>query len=482
MKHFLFSLLTLLFTQRAIAKQVHTATPIKHLVIIFQENRPFDHYFGTYPIAQNNPGETPFKAKKNTPVINGFTEALLTQNQNFVQPFRLSPWQVNTCNPDHHYTTLQQSCDKGAMDLFVQTSGSVCSSPTIVMGYFDGNTVTALWNYAQFFAMSDNFHSTVIGPSTIGALNLISGQTHGAPGPDIVPDVINGTIINDIDPKYDMCSGSNRAELTGRNIGNLLNAKAITWGWFQGGFANCSATHLGPNGPVLDYQQHHNPFQYYASTSNPQHLPPSSIAMIGKSDQANHLYDLSDFWAAAENGNLPSICFLKAPQYQNGHAGNSSPLLEQTFLAATINKLQTLPEWKEMAIIIAYDDSGGWYDHEMPPLVNDSQLALYDALTGPGQAGANPPLGGYQGRPGYGFRLPFIVISPWAKNKFVDHSLIEQTSIIHFIEDNWGLDRIGDFSFDGFSGSLLSLFDFKKRQTRYLMLDPNTGSILYASD
>ena len=83
-----------------------------------------------------------------------------------------------------------------------------------------------------------------------------------------------------------------------------------------------------------DYVPHHNPFQYFASTANPQHLPPTSVAMVGKTDQAKHLYDLTWFWEAARAGNLPAVSFLKAPAYQNGHPGNSNPLDEQEFLVA----------------------------------------------------------------------------------------------------------------------------------------------------
>jgi phospholipase C len=127
-----------------------------------------------------------------------------------------------------------------------------------------------------------------------------------------------------------------------------------------------------------------------------------------------------------------------------------------------------------MAIIIAYDDSGGWYDHETPPIINQSQISE-DALTGSGTAGSQTPLGGYQGRPGYGFRVPLLVISPWAKENHVDHTLLDQTSILHFIEYNWKLDRIGDFSFDAFSSTLLHLFDFSHRHDRKLILHPKTG-------
>jgi phospholipase C len=101
------------------------------------------------------------------------------------------------------------------------------------------------------------------------------------------------------------------------------------------------------------------------------------------SDQANHQYDLSDFWAAAESGNMPAVSFLKAPAYRDGHAGYSDPLAEQTFLVETLNRLQRLPEWEHTAVITAYDDSDGWYDHVMGPIVSQSSTSE-DALTGDG--------------------------------------------------------------------------------------------------
>ena len=82
---------------------------------------------------------------------------------------------------------------------------------------------------------------------------------------------------------------------------------------------------------------HHEPFQYYNTTANPNHLPPTSVGMIGQTDQANHQYDVSDFWEAADSGNMPSVSFIKAPAYQDGHAGYSSPLAEQTFVVETVN-------------------------------------------------------------------------------------------------------------------------------------------------
>jgi phospholipase C len=465
--------------------QPETTTPIRHLVVIYQENVSFDHYFATYPFAANPAGEPVFHAKHNTPTVNGLTGALLTANPNSVQPFRLDRSQAVTCDNGHGYTTEQLAADAGLMDKFPENTGAKGKGcdPGQTMGFFDGNTVTALWNYAKHFALSDNFFGTVFGPSAPGAINLVSGQTHGAT-PDTLPgDVSNGTIIGDVNPAFDDCSNGDTASLSGLNVGDLLNAHGVTWGWFQGGFAptsttdgvaDCASSHVNIAGKdVTDYTAHHEPFQYYASTSNPHHLPPSSPSMIGRTDQANHQYDLADFWTAADAGHLPSVSFLKAPKYENGHAGYSDPIDEQRFLVETINRLEALRQWRHMAIVIAYDDSDGWYDHVMPPIVNPSSDPANDALTGPGLCG-QIAAGAYEDRCGYGPRLPLLVISPYARRNSVDHSVTDQTSILRFIEDNWGLGRIGDQSFDEKAGTLDGLFR-RSRNTRRLILDPDTG-------
>ncbi|MGA9154999.1 MAG: alkaline phosphatase family protein [Candidatus Nitrosopolaris sp.] len=471
-----------------------TSTPIKHLVVIFQENVSFDHYFGTYPNAKNPPGESKFSPLSNTPSINGLTIGLLTNNTNLANPWRLDKSQVVTvasCDPDHSYAALQKEMNGGLMDKFVQNSALSIQhcDPKLVMGYFDGNTVTSLWNYAQHFAMSDNFHSSNIDPSLPGAINLVTGQTHGATPRNISKIVANGTSIGDIDSIYDDCSAAQHKtiSMTGSNIGNLMNEKGITWGWFEGGFkpssisnntkAVCGTSHqniVGKN--ITDYVVHHEPFQYYQSTANQHHLPPTSVAMIGHSDQANHQYGLNDFWAAAQANNLPAVSYLKAPHYQDGHPGVSDPIDEQRFLVNTVNRLQQLPEWNSTAVIIAYDDSGGWYDHAMPPIISQSNDPINDALLGHEYLCGHAPVSAYQDRCGYGVRLPLLVISPYAKVNYVDHSITDQTSILRFIEDNWHLGRIGNQSFDSKAGTLLNMFNFTtSHNANKLFLDPSTG-------
>jgi phospholipase C len=571
-----------------------SSTPIQHLVVIFQENVSFDHYFGTYPKATNTSGQ-PFDAAHHTPSVNNLADTkglggagtLLTNNPNKdaggnqVNPQRLDPATINgilTCDQDHDYNDEQKAFDGGAMDKFITAVGTAsgksgpgqpCSADD-VMKYYDGNTVTALWNYAQHYAMSDNYFASTFGPSAPGALNLVAGDTGNvglqingaATDGDTVSDGKGGfSLVEDAQPYYDDCSTRDAASLTGTNIGDELNAAGLSWGWFQGGFKPttsfavatagspqptstftpdefkgkfatapasdqglCNAVHPvgaavgGTGGTVAgptnygnkdDYIAHHEPFQYYASTANPHHLAPASVSAIGTDtqtitdgvpqfDTANHQYDTSDFdslLGAISHGylspdHLPAVTFLKAPGYEDGHAGYSDPIDEQKFVVDEINALQHTADWSSTAVVVTYDDSDGYYDHVYSGIHNASNTASVvtppgpqDFLTGTGLCGntvANPPLDGESGRCGYGPRLPLLVISPWGKHNSVDHSLTDMSSIPKFVQDNWKLPPIVG-SFSTIAGSLANLFDFKSHrrdQGLQYLLDPTTGQPL----
>jgi phospholipase C len=505
------------------AAALTTATKIKHLVVIFGENISFDHYFATYPTAKNLAGESTFNATAGTPAVNNLTTpldptkgfapiadaGLLTANPNLANvgnaagaanPFRLSPSQAATEDETHNYKPEQQADDDGGMDLFPEFTGFAGPPPSsppiaattgLVMAYYDGNTTNALWDYAQKFALSDNAWTTNFGPSTPGAINLISGQTNGFAATNrsptlmsashVVSDGIGGyTLIGDTDPLGDICStAADQTAMAGKNVGDLLNTKKVSWGWFEGGF---DLTITNPNGTTgcnrltvqtvpnaaynsTDYVPHHQPFQYYASTANLTHARPSAVAAIGSSveadgttaEPANHQYDSHDFFDALAAGNLPAVVYLKAPAYQDGHPGNSDPIDEQNFITSVVDALQGAQEWDTSAVVITYDDSDGWYDHQMPSIVNPSTGAA-DALNGTGicNSGAQQNDGGtapttmllgsplsdggalpVQGRCGYGTRIPLLVVSPFAKKNFIDHTLLDQTSVLKFIEDNW---------------------------------------------
>jgi phospholipase C len=531
--------------QVSVQDSAQTATPIKHLVVIFQENRSFDHYFGTYPNAANPAGEPMFTPAAGTPTPVGLTPALLqgtsptkanTQNgANGVNSFRLDRSQANTEGQNHNYTPEQLAEDNGAMDRFPLETGNNVVNTTgtfgtngLVMGYFDGNTVTAYWNYAQNFAMDDNNYTDSFGPSTPGAIAVVSGQNNGAvPGigtSSSINDTQGGlTLIGDTDPVGDTCSSkTSTVGMSSKNIGDLLNAKGLTWGGFMGGF---NLTTTNPNGTtgcsrstfssVLggaqgDYVPHHAWFQYYTTTSNPAHTRPTSTALIGFTDPldntatpVHHQYDTADFRAAVSSGNFPSVSYIKMPSVGDAHPGNSDPLDEQANVVDLVNFIEQQPDWKNTAIIITYDDSDGWFDHRFTPptsssfdstssesLANGQAAATgADQLTSPGVCNATGAVqgvgvngGAVNGRCGPGTRIPFIVISPFAKKNFIDDTAITQASVVRFIEDNWlGGQRIGQGSNDATTGSIMNMFDFTQTTTRTLFLDPNQGTALAAA-
>ena len=402
----------------------YTATPIKHLVVIFKREHLLRPLFRHLPErAETIPHETPFKASRRTPSNNNLVTPLDVDNgfvplagvdlhpttiqtaipsragapnngsQNGAgasNPFRLSPAQAVINDQGHNYTPEQEAYNNGLLDGFPAWTGVAGPPPNpppaavatkgLVMGYYDGNTTTALWNYAQHFAMSDNHFTTTFGPSTPGALNLIAGQNSGfsafnshVPSSHQVSDGGGSfTMIGDGDPLYDTCSNPavNQATIAGRNIGDLLNAQGITWGWFEGGF---DLTVVNPNGttgcarsnaatqppfPVSqDYIPHHQPFQYFASTRNPTHVRPISVAAIGHSlipqtnnpDPANHQYDTARLLRRAR-GRQPAAVgdvFLKAPAFQDGHAGYSNPIDEQHFVVGPSTRSSRASLWAE---------------------------------------------------------------------------------------------------------------------------------------
>jgi phospholipase C len=605
--------------QATVAVADGTHTPIKHVVVIFQENVSFDHYFATYPNAANTDGQK-FTARPDTPAVDGLAPAtasslparlrhnsnLLTSNPNESNPQRLDSSAAGltvsgqgqlTCDQDHNYSDEQKAFDKGKMDLFVQSLGTATGNgpvgnacnPDTDMDYYDGNTVTGIWNYAQHFAMSDDSFGTTFGPSAPGAINLVSGDTgnvdtsHTANIPSIAtpaaPDAdldANGkggySLTSDAQPYWDDCSTRDAVAMSGQNIGDELNQSGVSWGWFEGGFRPttsyeqalaatgqtgqststfiadqfknagfqtsvpnssnqglCDAVHpiglslggTGQYGYKDDYIPHHEPFQFYASTANPHHItiPTANgedtlggLEEIGRDTQSyqdgspqfntpNHQYDTSDFdqlVAAINRGqlpasDLPAVSFLKAPGYQDGHAGYSDPADEQQFIVNEINALEKSPDWSSTAVIVNYDDSDGFYDHVYSGVTNPSTSAadnLTDTTTtGPtsgrcGETGTSNRLNGEQGRCGFGPRLPMLVISPYAKSNYVDHNLSDQASIINFVEYNWGLAGIQG-SVDqvlahrdqqsGIRFDLAGMFDFGASHSPPLTLDPTTG-------
>jgi phospholipase C len=202
--------------------------------------------------------------------------------------------------------------------------------------------------------------------------------------------------------------------LTMPTIGDRLSAKGISWAWYSGGWNDAVAGH-----PDALFQFHHQPFNYF--------LPYAE----GTAARAEHLKDIDDFLAALRTGNLPAVAFVKPIGAYNEHMGYGDLLRGQQYVASLVKAVQDSAVWKDSVIIITYDEAGGRWDHVPPPRGD---------------------------RWGPGVRVPAIIISPYAKRSFVDHTTYETTSILQFIETRWNLAPLG--SRDAAANNLLNAFDF----------------------
>lgn len=613
-----------------------TKTPIKHVIILLLENQSFDSIFGTYPLAQNNIGENPFYPKANTPIPNNLLtidpltgQNYLTSNRNVgqngignVNPIRFSPYQELTSFEGNGYTRLQIDVNNGLMNHYIlnqpnqlpikydnkEFDATYGNGANVVMAYWDGNSYTGLWNYAQYYSMSDNCFTTGYGESIVGGINWGSGNNSpiipeypdllidvnllkiisqlfsADPQLPLIPPGVEfvrwGDILNEINdvalfnwifPKNDLVlilflveyfkvippelqstfkfpntSGivqfvqqftSNFISSSHKEIGDLLNKKSITWGSFLAGWlpqrpfdpnqivipfydifislghpeVNNELAAIIPNynnllfsshvslnpypplgaggatiaeiiGPVADLSDI-QPSIYYRSTTNVNITPPNSLLNVGTSNDggANHNYDLNIFFNALDIGVLPAVSYIRLPSYQNNHNEESNAFDSQFGIINLVNKIMNSVFWDSTAIFIQYDESNGNYDNVPPPLIRSSAFSKeFDPCNQIARNGAKAGIKQFPLRPGYAPRIPFMVISPWAKQNYISHCITDQTSILKFIEDNWQLGQLGKCSYDKLAGSISDLFDFKNKAPR-VILDPTTGNIVSIS-
>jgi phospholipase C len=444
-----------------------THSPIKHTIILYQENISFDHYFGTYGHGSNG-----------IPTGSALTFTSGTQTWGPFTPTQLSgTTQSRTCDVDHGYTDMIQMSNHGAMDRYLQfgndktvpnpSTSTTCPKfetfpapgtglTALANSYYTGTPgdpnapLQNYWSLASQYTLADNFFQGVYGPSTPGAQWLVAAtnNTSGDPNP-----------IGDVCDDYP-------ASISPQNIPNLgaeATAAGTSWAWFQGGFGTCTPTNV--NG----YSPHHDPFQYFTSTADLTHAD----AFDPRTDypEANrHQRDLSVFDAALAGTplpgqsvvpTLPAISWVKAPQMEDGHPGYSGPALEDAFVGDLVARLKASQYWKDTALIIAFDETGGWWDHVAPP-----------DLGGPFATWVNgsPNLTGCQypgipsapcGEAGLGPRMPVLVISRFARTGFIDHDLLNSASLDRWVEWNHRLPALGVWgNRDTTAGALSGAFVF----------------------
>jgi phospholipase C len=402
---------------------------INHLVVIYDENHSFDNLYGSFPGAnglsrasdtattQVTLAGTPYTT---LPQVDPHIPATLPN-----QPFDITnyvPADQKTIDLVHRYYQEQVQIDGGKMDKFV----AVSDAQGLSVGYYPtaGLPVAA---EAANYVLADNFFHAAFGGSFLNHqwlvcactpvyANAVSDGTskdyhtilgaNGLPIKDgqLTTKATGDYAINTIFPvNIPTIKGAKQLPLLhDNNIGDELSAKGVSWAWYSGGWNNAVA---GSPDPL--FQFHHQPFNYYANYSP---------GMPGRA----HLKDETDFVAAAKAGTLPAVSFVKPIGNDNEHPGYTNLLRGEQHLIDLINDVRNGPNWADTAIVITYDEHGGFWDHVAPP--TDSQ---HSDVWGPGS------------------RVPTIVISPLAKRHFVDHTLYDTTSILATIERRWDVAALG---------------------------------------
>jgi phospholipase C len=358
---------------------VATNSPVKHLIVLVFQNRSFDHLFGQYPAPA---GQTVNVARAGSL---GWTQTDANGTQ--VSPTLLGD--PNSTDMPHNHTSYLASYNNGSMDGFAKTEGDQA------MGYFDSTTmgVSTFYNYASQFALADNYFSSALSSAPAQMFYAVSATD-------------NDTSFS-TQPVYGPCNQPDVAATpnTSPNVGDQMSQKNVGWTWFHEAYGQCGV-----------YVPQQNPFQYFTSTEG-----------------SNHIQDLSVFYSQLAAGQTPSVSFIQMAPTHSGHPGSSSIAAAANWLDQFVKQVQSSSSWNDTAIIVIWDEGGGWYDHVPPPQL-DSQ--------------------------GLGIRVPMMVISPLAKKGIVYHALADHTSILKFIQWNWGMTSLNARNSNGQIDDLRGMFTF----------------------
>lgn len=464
----------------------HRLEDIEHIIVIYAENRSFDHLYGLFPgangINQATPGQyiqldhddKPFADLPPIPVSkDGLYPTIRAKLPN--RPFRIDQppvslsASVQTRDLVHRFYQNIEQINGGKNNRYA----AISDAGGLVMGYYDGARLP-MWRWANDYALADNFFMAAYGGSFLNHQWLICACTptdpnapealraqvdeqgflkrkQGSPasalqGPPqffdgaVTPD---GYAVNTLQPPYQP-SGLPPAEhgdarladpgkqplppQTAKTIGDTLSAKGVSWAWYAGGWDAAVKDGMQPAGQkrniiynhsqgALNFQPHHQPFNYYARFAP------------GSAGRRQHLQDAEAFFNGIAAGKLPQVAFYKPTGRLNEHPGYTDVLSGDQHIAGVIERIKQSPLWPNTAIIVTYDENGGFWDHVAPPKGD---------------------------RWGPGTRVPAIIISPLAKRGFVDHTAYDTTSIIQFITLRFGLEPLAGVRKD--RGDLLNAF------------------------
>ncbi|MBI1779631.1 MAG: acid phosphatase [Proteobacteria bacterium] len=404
---------------------------VKHLIVIYGENRSFDNLYGLFPGADGiaNSERTQTQVDKEGKVYEALPQPINTglkppgPDPRFPANLPNKPFDIGKYVPIgektgdlvHRYWHEMEQIDGGKMDKFVAWSDAA----GLAMGYYDGSSM-ALWKVAQKYTLADHFFHGAFGGSFLNHVFLVCAcapRYEGAPealvakldangrlqpGPDVVtPD---GFAVNTMQTVYQPHAASitDTARLlppqTAPTIGDRLSAKGVDWAWYSGGWDDALA---GKPDPL--FQFHHQAFAFFKNYGD------------GTEAKAKHLKDYKDFDKALADGTLPPVAFYKPIGGLNQHPGYTDVMSGDKHIAEVIQKIEQSSIWKDTLVIVTYDEHGGYWDHVAPPKADK---------WGPGS------------------RVPTLIIGPMVKKGFVDHSVYETTSILTFIEKKHGLEPL----------------------------------------
>jgi phospholipase C len=414
------------------------STKLQYVVVIYLENHSFDNLYGEFDGANglSNSARTatqvdragkPFEFLP-TPPGGAFPRDLPNK------PFDIEkyiPLDAKTPDLVHRYYQEQEQIDGGKMDKFA----AISDAKGLVMGYYHTGNLPLVIE-AQRNTLCDNFFHAAFGGSFLNHLYFISTRAPVFPNAperfraklddhgnrlrdgEVTPDgyVVNTMFtVNSPHPRG-VPTDALMPEQTFATIGDRLSDKHVTWAWYSGGWDDAIAGH-----PDRLFQYHHQPFAYFANYAD------------GTPGREEHLKDEGDFIAAAHAGKLPSVSFVKPLGELNEHPGYANVKSGEDHAEELLNILRSTPEWKSMAVIVTYDENGGFWDHVAPPVIDK---------WGPGS------------------RVPALVISPFAKHGYVDHTFYDTSSILALIEHRWGLEPLTER--DAKANDMRGAFDFNQ--------------------
>jgi phospholipase C len=366
---------------------------IKHIIIIMQENRSFDHYFGTFPGADGIP------MVNHAPIF-----CIMDPKTNICEKPYHNPDDINFGGP-HGARASSISVNNGNMDGFIKAFRDpklicvVLNSPNCVldqapdlMGWHDGREIPNYWAYARNFVLQDKMFAPTYSWSLTSHLFMVSGWSANCTR---VNDPFSCTNAPDGPDFYEFRAGKSIFAWT--DITYLLHKAHVSWAYY---LSNGIEPDCNDDAALCDpVEQNVN----VPSIWNP--LP--KFDTVKANGQLGNIQETTRYFVAAKNGTLPSVAWIVPNNAVSEHP-TSSVHAGEMYVTSLINAAMQGPDWESTVIFLAWDDWGGFYDHVVPPVVDEN---------------------------GYGIRVPGLMISPYARHGLIDHQILSFDAYLKFIED-----------------------------------------------